>query len=321
MKSIEAHTKVLELDDHGARKIDRIVRKLYIHYIHSFHTEQAPTSLLPSHDPTTTQPRRAPCHHRLSRQRRRRPGHIVPPQLMDTVLVLAQLRHRPLPRQLLRAPRLRLPPLVAPALALRTPHRRRHRPLRFQPPLLSDQQRDARRQERPERYPDAEAHGQGVGARRRGRRRRRRRGGGRGRGPDGHGHGRRSGGGVGGGGGVGVGEPDAVRLGARELGVAQEEAEGGEGEVGGAGAAAFAFPDAGGGAGEDVHGCVALSWGGEGGCQLLLLLLLLKEEGGRGEDVEPSVHCWGQFGLFHVLSVHAPRYMAPFQVQRLLSWQ
>lgn len=247
---------------------------------------------------------------------------------MDTVLVLAQLRHRPLPRQLLRAPRPRLPPLVAPALALRTPHRRRHRPLRFQPPLLSDQQRDARRQERPERYADAEAHGQGVGARRRGRRRRR--GGGRGRaragrGPGGRGHGRGRGGGVGvgggGGGGGGVGEPDAVRLGARELGVAQEEAEVGEGEVGGAGAAAFAFPDAGGGAGEDVHGCVALSWGGEGGCQLLLLLL--KEEGrrGGGGDVEPSVHCWGQFGLFHDLSVHAPRYMAPFQVQRLLSWQ
>ena len=276
MKSIEAHTKLLELDDHGARKIDGIVRKLYIQYIHSFHTEQAPTSPLPSHDPTTTtEPRRAPCPHRLFRQRRRRrrrPGHIVPPQLMDTVLVLAQLRHRPLPRQLLRAVRPRLPPLVAPALPLReAPQRRRHRPLRFQPPLLPDQQRDARHQERPERYPDAEAHGQGVGARRRGRRRRR--GGGRGRAPGGHGHGRRRGGGGGGGG--GVGEPDAVGLGARELGVAQEEAEVGEGEVGGAGAGAFAFPDAGGGAGEDVHGCVALSWGGE--CQLLL-----KEEGRRG---------------------------------------
>ena len=51
------------------------------------------------------------------------------------------------------------------------------------------------------------------------------------------------------------------------------------------------------------------------------VVVVVVKGGGKGGGVEPSVHCWGQFGLFHVLSVHAPRYMAPFQVQRLLSWQ
>ena len=36
---------------------------------------------------------------------------------------------------------------------------------------------------------------------------------------------------------------------------------------------------------------------------------------------EPPVHCCGQLGLVHVLSVQAPRYMTPFHVQRLLDWQ
>ena len=61
-------------------------------------------------------------------------------------------------------------------------------------------------------------------------------------------------------GGIGIGEPDAFFFVAWELGVAEEDAEVGEGEVGGAVAGAFAFPDAGGGAGEYVHGCVALSF-------------------------------------------------------------
>lgn len=49
---------------------------------------------------------------------------------------------------------------------------------------------------------------------------------------------------------------------ARQLAVAEEDAEIGEGEVGGTVAAAFALPDAGQWAGEYVHGCVALSFGG-----------------------------------------------------------
>lgn len=40
---------------------------------------------------------------------------------------------------------------------------------------------------------------------------------------------------------------------------------------------------------------------------------------GLDEGRKPSVHCCGQFGLVHVLSVQEPRYIAPFHVQRLLS--
>ena len=165
----------------------------------------------------------------------------MPTQLRDVVLVPPQLRHRPRIGQFLHV----VHPREAPLFLVPASQRLRHRSFLPQFPLLPEQQRHARRQQQPERYPDAEAHGEGLVAFRR-----RDGGGGRGGGvgggcaaggDGGRCRGLRSGGG---GGRVGVREADAFLRAAGELAVAEEDTEGGEGEVGGALAGAFAFPHA-----------------------------------------------------------------------------
>lgn len=141
----------------GVRKIDRIYGNFIytLHRIQNIHNDYGFMSLLPIHEFDIINP----TARTLFRQRRRR----RPRQLIGTALITPQLRRRPPLRQFLRINRPRKRSLMIPPLLIHPRQRRRYRSLLLQFPLLPEQQRYTSQQQYPERYANAQAHGQGVG--------------------------------------------------------------------------------------------------------------------------------------------------------------